>query len=107
MFGRGRPVLTIIAALTALAPAAAAASPTDPIRTADPAPYVLHDAGTWDANEAVIADLAKTMKPATVAAVMRDGNRKTRSLGGSRAVRGVAKVAGGFRWQSGDDAAKT
>jgi hypothetical protein len=107
MFGRGRPVLTIVAALAALAPASAAAKPTDPLRAADPAPYVLHDAGTWDAQEAVIADLAKTMKPATVAAVMRDVNRQTRTLGGTRALRGVANVANGFRWQSGDDTTST
>ena len=107
MLGRGRPALTIVAALIALAPASAVAKPTDPVRTADPAPYVLHDAGTWDGQEAVIADLAKTMKPATVAAVMRDANRQTRTLGGTRALRGVANVANGFRWSAGDDKIST
>src|SRR6266498_3275412 len=107
MLGRGRPALTIVAALIALAPASAAAKPADPLRTADPAPYVLHDAGTWAAQEGVIADLAKTMKPATVAAVMRDANRQTRTLGGTRALRGVANVASGFRWAAGDDAVST
>lgn len=104
---RGRIALTIVAALAALAPASAAAKPTDPVNPTDPAPFVLRDADTWVQNEALIADLAKRMPPATVAAVMRDVNRATRPLDGSGAVRGVPSVANGFRWNKGDDAVRT
>jgi hypothetical protein len=105
MVGRGRPFIAIVAALLALAPASARAAPTDPVQPADPAPYALHDAGTWAANEAIVADLAKSMPPATVAAVMRDVNRPTRTLGS--VVSRVKNVANGHRWAPGDDAVKT
>lgn len=105
MLGRGRPAIAIVAALLALAPASAGAAPPDPIQPTDSSPFVLHDAGTWAGNEAIVADLAKSMPPATVAAVMRDVNRSTRTLGG---VAGrVKNVANGYRWAPGDDAVKT
>jgi hypothetical protein len=80
VIGRGRPVIAIAVAL--LAPASALGSPTDPVQPTDPAPFILHDAGTWAANEAIVADLAKGMPSATVAAVVSDANRSTRTLGG-------------------------
>jgi len=91
--------------LVLLAPASAAGAPTDPIQPTNPAPFVLHDAGTWDANVAITTDLARSMPPATVADVMRDVNRSTRTLGG--AVSRVKNVANGYRWAPGDDAVKT
>lgn len=103
----GRPALALAAALLALAPASAAAKPTDPVTTTDPAPFVLRDAGTWAANEALVGELAKSMPPATVAAVMRDANRATRTLGSTPALKGVPNVANGFRWNPGDDAVRT
>jgi hypothetical protein len=105
MLGRGRPTIAIVAALLALACASADAAPLDPIQPADPSPFVLHDAGTWPGNEAIVADLAKSMPPATVAAVMPDVNRSTRTLGG--VVGRVKNVANGYRWAPGDDAVKT
>jgi hypothetical protein len=105
MVGRGRPVIAIVAALLALAPASAAGAPTDPVHPADPAPFALHDAGTWAGNEAIVAELAKRMPPATVAAVVRDANRPTRTLGST--VGRVANVANGYRWAPGDDAVRT
>jgi hypothetical protein len=95
----------MVAALLGLAPASARAAPTDPVQPTDPAPFALHDAGTWAANEAIVADLAKSMPPATVAAVMRDVNRPTRTLGS--VVSRVKNVANGYRWAPGDDAVKT
>jgi hypothetical protein len=50
-----------------------------------------------------VAAVARRNKPVSVATVVNDANRKTRSLSGAHAVRGVAGVAGGFRWTSGDD----
>jgi hypothetical protein len=105
MLGRGRPTIAIVAALLALACASADAAPLDPIQPTDPSPFVLHDAGTWAGNEAIVADLAKSMPPATVAAVMRDVNRPTRTLG--NVVSRVKNVANGYRWAPGDDAVKT
>jgi hypothetical protein len=105
MLGRGRPATAIVAALLALAPASAGAAPLDAIQPTDPSPFALHDAGTWAGNEAIVADLAKSMPPATVAAVMRDVNRSTRTLGG--VVGRVKNVANGYRWAPGDDAVKT
>jgi hypothetical protein len=100
-----RLLLAIVAAVVLLAPASAGAAPLDPIQPADPSPFVLHDAGTWATNEAIVADLAKAMPPATVAAVMRDVNRPTRTLG--NVVSRVGNVANGYRWAPGDDAVKT
>ena len=105
MLGRGRPVIAIVAALVLLAPASAVGAPLDPVRPTDPAPFALHDAGTWAGNEAIVGDLAKSMPAATVAAVMRDVNRSTRTLGG--VVSRVKNVANGYRWAPGDDAVKT
>jgi hypothetical protein len=105
MLGHGRPAIAIVAALLALAPASAAAAPTDPVQPTSPAPFVLNDAGTWTTNEGIVADLARSMPPATVAAVMRDVNRSTRTLGS--VVSRVADVANGYRWAPGDDAVKT
>ena len=105
MLGRGRPAIAIVAALLALAPASARAAPLDPIQPTDPSAFALHDAGTWAGNEAIVADLAKSTPPATVAAVMRDVNRSTRTLGG--VVGRVKNVANGYRWAPGDDAVKT
>jgi hypothetical protein len=100
-----RLLLTTVAALVLLAPARAVAAPLDPIKPTDPAPFTLHDAGTWAGNEAIVADLAKAMPPATVAAVMRDVNRPTRTLG--NVVSRVGNVANGYRWAPGDDAVTT
>lgn len=100
-----RLLLAVVAAVVLLAPASAVAAPLDPIQPTDPSPFVLHDAGTWATNEAIVADLAKAMPPATVAAVMRDVNRPTRTLG--NVVSRVGNVANGYRWAPGDDAVKT
>jgi hypothetical protein len=97
--------LLAIVALVVLAPAGAAAAPLDPIEPTDPSPFVLRDEGTWAGNEAIVADLARGMPPATVAAVMRDANRETRALGNE--VDRVNNVANGYRWAAGDDAVTT
>jgi hypothetical protein len=100
-----RTLLAIAAVFVLLVPASAAGAPTDPIQPTSPASFVLHDAGTWDANVAITTDLARSMPPATVADVMRDVNRSTRTLGG--VVSRVKNVANGYRWAPGDDAVKT
>jgi hypothetical protein len=100
-----RALVAIVIVLALLAPASALGAPLDPIKPTDPSPFTLHDAGTWAGNEAIVADLAKAMPAATVAAVMRDTNRATRTLGGT--VGRVHDVANGYRWAPGDDAAKT
>ena len=81
-------------------PAQASAGVFSPI---SPAPFGLQQTGLGATEYGRVAKLEAKYPPVGVGDVIAGANRTVRPLGNSPALAGVPSVAGGFRWQSGDD----
>jgi hypothetical protein len=95
----GRPLIALLACAL-IAPTAAGAATFEPISANG---FGLKCTGLHAAAYAQIAKLEKTYPAASVGAVLASANRKVRPLGDPPALRAVRDVAGGFRWNTGDD----
>jgi hypothetical protein len=95
----GRPLIALLACAL-IAPTAAGAATFEPISANG---FGLKRTGLNAAAYAQIAKLEKTYPAASVGAVLASANRKVRPLGDPPALRAVRDVAGGFRWNTGDD----
>lgn len=95
--------ILVAAIFAALAwPANAVAAGFEPISTDG---LELTKTGLGDAEYGRVAELEKTYPRASVGDVIASANRSVRPLGSAPAeLRGVAGVAGGFRWNAGDSA---
>ncbi|HWK28156.1 MAG TPA: hypothetical protein VNS09_16440 [Solirubrobacter sp.] len=95
--------ILVAAILAAFLPVAgASAASFDPISTAG---LGLTRTGLGDAEYARVAALEKTHPRASVGDVIASANRSVTALGSApKELRGVAGVAGGFRWNKGDSA---
>jgi hypothetical protein len=95
----GRPLIALLACAL-VAPAAAGAATFKPISAKG---LGLKRTGLNAAAYAQIAALEKTYPAVSVGTVLASANRKVRPLGDPPALRAVRGVAGGFRWNPGDD----
>lgn len=92
-------VAALVAALAG--PATAAAAGFEPISTNG---LGLTKTGLGSGEYARVAALEKKYPPAGVGAVIASANRSVQPLGNAPELRAVKNVAGGFRWNAGDNA---
>jgi hypothetical protein len=92
-------VAALVAAL--LAPATASAAGFEPISTKG---LGLTKTGLGSADYGRVAKLEQKYPPAGVGAVIASANRRVRPLGKAPELSAVKDVAGGFRWNKGDNA---
>lgn len=93
------PVLLVLSFVIAL-PASAEAATFKPIGAAK---FKLVRSGLDQAAYNGLAGFERSYPRVGVGTVIGDANRAVRPLGDSSAVRGIAGLAGGFRWNKGDD----
>jgi hypothetical protein len=95
----GRPLIAALACALLAAPTAGAAT----FKPISAKPFGLKRTGLNPAAYAQIGQLEQAYPPASVGTVLASANRKVRTLGHPAALRAVQGVAGGFRWNKGDD----
>ena len=96
------PLLVALALLVPAAPAAEASS-GGPFQKLGASRFSLRDTKRGGHYDAIIRALAKRMPKATVTDVLAHANRKAQPLGHPKELSAVKSIAGGFRWQSGDN----
>ena len=96
-----RTILLAAAAAALLVPSTASAAGFEPIPTSG---LGLTKTGLGDADYARVTKLEANYPRSSVGAVIASANREVQPLGSAPELKGVKGVAGGFRWNAGDNA---